>query len=214
MSKHSILQENKSYTFRSYFELPYETDDILAEFDYNFQRARLSLPTSTRQLERLQELRQRIEETLPLVSLSSEAARREILIAPVLLEVARYCQCQLRIEYPLNVNERLKGNLDYFLQANSQLLVIEAKHEDMTRGFTQLAVELIALSEWEPEQDLIFGCVTIGELWIFGILDKKQRLIKQNIYSLRVPGDIEVLVDVLVGILEKPNPCEASLDNG
>ncbi len=98
MSKHSILQENKSYTFRSYFELSYETEDILAEFDYNFQRARLSLPTSNRQLERLSELRQRIEETLPLVSLSSEAARREILIAPVLLEVARYCQCQLRIE--------------------------------------------------------------------------------------------------------------------
>ncbi|NEO53848.1 MAG: hypothetical protein F6K54_12615 [Okeania sp. SIO3B5] len=40
------------------------------------------------------------------------------------------------------------------------------------------------------------------ELWIFGILDKKQRLIQQNIDSLRVPGDIEVLVDVLVGILE------------
>ncbi|MDJ0515977.1 MAG: hypothetical protein QNJ74_06810 [Trichodesmium sp. MO_231.B1] len=206
MSKHSILQENKSYTFRSYFELSYETEDILAEFDYNFQRARLSLPTSNRQLERLSELRQRIEETLPLVSLSSEAARREILIAPVLLEVARYCQCQLRIEYPLNVNERLKGSLDYFLQSNYQLLVIEAKHEDMTRGFTQLAVELIALSEWEPEQDLIFGCVTMGELWIFGILDKKQRLIQQNIDSLRVPGDVEVLVDVLVGILEKPNP--------
>ena len=203
MSKRSILQENKSYTFASYFELPYETDDILAEFDYNFKRTKLSLPRSTRQLERLPELRQRIEETLPLVSLSSEAARREILIAPVLLEVARYCQCQLRIEYPLNVNERLKGNLDYFLQANSQLLVIEAKHDDMTRGFTQLAVELIALSEWEPEQDLIFGCVTIGELWIFGILDKKKRLIQQNIDSLRVPGDIEVLVDVLVGILEK-----------
>ncbi|NEP79985.1 MAG: hypothetical protein F6K39_18545 [Okeania sp. SIO3B3] len=202
MSKHSILQENKSYTFRSYFELSYETDDILAEFDYNFKRARLSLPTSSRQLERLPELRQRIEETLPLVSLSSEAARREILIAPVLLEVARYCQCQLRIEYPLSVNERLKGNLDYLLQSNSQLLVIEAKHEDMTRGFTQLAVELIALSEWEPEQNLIFGCVTMGELWIFGILDKKQRLIQQNIDSLRVPGDVEALVDVLVGILE------------
>ena len=202
MSKHSILQENQSYTFRSYFELPYETEDILAEFDYKFLRARLSLPKSSRQLERLPELRQRIEETLPLVSLSSEAARREILIAPVLLEVARYCQCQLRIEYPLSVNERLKGNLDYFLRANSQLLVIEAKNDDLTRGFTQLAVELIALSEWESEQDLIFGAVTIGELWIFGILDKTQRLIQQNIDSFRVPGDVEALVDVLVGILE------------
>ena len=202
MSKHSILQENQSYTFRSYFELPYETEDILAEFDYTFKRARISLPKSSRQLERLPELRQRIEETLPLVSLSSEAARREILIAPVLLEVARYCQCQLRIEYPLNVNERLKGNLDYFLQANSQLLVIEAKKDDMTRGFTQLAVELIALSEWFSEHNLIFGAVTIGELWIFGILDKQQRLIQQNIDYFPVYRDVEALVNVLVGILE------------
>ena len=150
----------------------------------------------------LPELRGRIEESLPLVSLSSEAARREVLIAPVLFQLARYCQCRLRIEYPLNINERLKGNLDYLLQANSQLLVIEAKNDDMTRGFRQLAVELIALSEWEPERDLIFGCVTMGELWIFGFLDRKQCLIQQSIDSLRVPGDLEVLVDVLVGILE------------
>ncbi|GAA6621439.1 hypothetical protein [Scytonema sp. NUACC26] len=31
MSKPKILQEGTSYTFRSYFELPYETEDILAE---------------------------------------------------------------------------------------------------------------------------------------------------------------------------------------
>ncbi|ABG53440.1 conserved hypothetical protein [Trichodesmium erythraeum IMS101] len=202
MSQHSILQENKSYTFGSYVELPDETEDILAEFNYNFKRAKFSLPTSHRQLKGLPELGGRIEESLPLVSLSSEAARPEVLIAPVLLQVARYCQCCLRIEYPLNINERLKSNLDYLLQANSQLLVIEAKNDDMTGGFRQLAVELIALSEWERERDLIFGCVTMGELWIFGFLDKKQCLIQQNIDSLRVPGDLEVLVDVLVGILE------------
>ncbi|MDE5092846.1 MAG: hypothetical protein O4804_00880, partial [Trichodesmium sp. St11_bin5] len=112
MSQHSILQENKSYTFGSYVELPDETEDILAEFNYNFKGAKFSLPTSHRQLKGLPELGRRIEESLPLVSLSSEAARPEVLIAPVLLQVARYCQCCLRIEYPLNINERLKGNLD------------------------------------------------------------------------------------------------------
>jgi hypothetical protein len=30
MAKIKILQEGQSYTFRSYFELPYEADDILA----------------------------------------------------------------------------------------------------------------------------------------------------------------------------------------
>jgi hypothetical protein len=35
MSKRKILQEDQSYTFRSYFELPYEADDILAELNYS-----------------------------------------------------------------------------------------------------------------------------------------------------------------------------------
>ena len=31
-----ILQEGQSYTFPSYFEMPYEADEILAEFGYKF----------------------------------------------------------------------------------------------------------------------------------------------------------------------------------
>jgi hypothetical protein len=38
MSKIKILEEDQSYTFGSYFELPYEADEILAEFDYSLQR--------------------------------------------------------------------------------------------------------------------------------------------------------------------------------
>lgn len=110
-------------TFRSYFELPYEPEDILAD-GYIFYRKQLSLPETSRQVDRVPELRQQIEETLPLISLSS-AARRETLTAPVLLDVARYCQCQLRIESPLVVNDRLKGTLDYLLRAKRQRLVID-----------------------------------------------------------------------------------------
>lgn len=43
----------------------------------------------------------------------------------------------------------------------------------MIGGFRQLVVELIVLLEWEWEWDLIFGCVIMGEFWIFGFLDKK-----------------------------------------
>lgn len=116
MSKPKILQEGQTYTFRSYFELPYETEDILAELGYSFLRARMTLPSSPRIPQRLPELRQQIEELLPLVTLSSETARREIMVAPVLAELARFCKCQMRLEYPLQINSRLKGNLDYLLR--------------------------------------------------------------------------------------------------
>ena len=46
----------------------------------------------------------------------------------------------MRIEYPLSINNQLKGNLDYLLHLNNNFLVIEAKNDDFTRGFTQLAV--------------------------------------------------------------------------
>lgn len=67
MPKTKILQEGQSYMFCSYFEMPYEADEILAEFGYSFSNARLPLPTSTSQTERLSYLRQQIEDVLPLV---------------------------------------------------------------------------------------------------------------------------------------------------
>jgi len=201
MTRRRILQEGQSYTFRSYFEMPYEADEILAELGYALVKTRLDLPRSNRQLERLQELRQRIDESLLLVSLSSETARRETLVAPALLEVARYCQCQVRIEYPLSVNNWLKGNLDYFLKRHTGLLVVEAKNDDLTRGFTQLAVELIAISEVE-EGDVFYGAVTIGDAWRFGRLEKTKQQIFQDVSLYRIPDDLEDLMKILLGILE------------
>lgn len=201
MTRRRILQEGQSYTFRSYFEMPYEADEILAELGYALVKTRLDLPRSNRHLERLEELRQRIDESLLLVSLSSETARRETLVAPALLEVARYCQCQVRIEYPLSVNNWLKGNLDYFLKRNTGLLVVEAKNDDLTRGFTQLAVELIAISEVE-EGDVFYGAVTIGDAWRFGRLEKTKQQIFQDVSLYRIPDDLEDLMKILLGILE------------
>ncbi|MBD2458031.1 hypothetical protein H6G80_28695 [Nostoc sp. FACHB-87] len=201
MTRRHLLQEGQSYTFRSYFEMPYEADEILAELGYSLLKTRMELPRSDRNLERLPELQQRIDESLPLVSLSSETARRETLVAPTLLEVARYCQCQIRIEYSLTVNNWLKGNLDYYLKSNLSLLVVEAKNDDLTRGFTQMAVELIAISEVE-EGDIFYGAVTIGDAWRFGRLEKTKQQIFQDISLYRIPDDLPDLMKILVGILE------------
>lgn len=201
MAKLKILQEGQSYTFRSYFELPYEADDILAEFDYSLVKSRLSLPQTTQPLDRLPELKQRIEDTLPFISLSNETARRETLVSPVLLEVIRYCHCQMRIEYPLNVNNWLKGNFDYLLRSTHNLLVIAAKNDDLTRGFTQLAVELIALSHIE-EQVVLYGAVTMGDVWRFGKLERDLKRITQDLNLFKIPDDLDLLLKSLLGILQ------------
>ena len=109
MAKRKILEEGRDYTFRSYFELPYEPDEILAEFDYALVIKELSLPKTNTELQRTSELKQRIREILPFISLSNETARRETLVSPLLLEVIRYCECKMRIEYPLRVIHEGRG---------------------------------------------------------------------------------------------------------
>ena len=86
MSKRRILEEGVSYTFRSYYEMSYEADEILAEFEYGLDRSRLNLPKSGRSLVGVADLQARMEEMLGLVSLSSETARRETLILLGILE--------------------------------------------------------------------------------------------------------------------------------
>lgn len=201
MLNRKILQEDRSYTFRSYFELPYETDEILAEFGYSLLKIELTLPKSDRQLEQLQPLKQKLKTLLTFVNLSNETARRETLVAPILLEIVCYCGCQLRIEYALNVDRWLKGNLDYLLLAKNKLLVIEAKNDDLTRGFTQLAVELIALSRVEESSEL-YGIVTMGDIWRFGKLDVQKKQILQDITLYKIPDDLEIVGKILVGILQ------------
>lgn len=208
-----ILDPDATYTFRSFFEMPYDPDEILAEFGYSYTQARLSLPTTNRSLIGLDALKTQIEETLPYVQLTSETAKREVLVAPVLLRVATTCHQILRFEYPLKVNKWLQGNLDYLIRSHQQVIVIEAKRDDLTRGFTQLAVEMIALATAADEGALpgssaerspyIYGAVTMGSFWIFGRLDKEKKQIIQGIGGYQIPDDIENLVRVLVGILEE-----------
>jgi len=53
------------------------------------------------------------------------------------------------IEYSLKVNKRLKGNIDYIIRSSKDFIVIEAKNA------------------------LLYGAITMGEIWRFGILDRQ-----------------------------------------
>ncbi|MEO0887455.1 MAG: hypothetical protein AAFY54_16240 [Cyanobacteria bacterium J06648_10] len=197
-----ILQKDASYTFRSYFELPNDTDEILSEFGYSYAQSRLSLPRTQQTLTGIIDLKEQIEATLPYVQLSSESAKREVLVAPILTRVVTICHQILRFEYPLKVNSWLQGNLDYLIRAHNQVVVIEAKRDDLTRGFTQLAVEMIALATVEDAPGTIYGVVTMGSFWVFGMLDSKSKHITQDIGGYQVPDDVEELMSILVGLLE------------
>ncbi|HEY9834820.1 MAG TPA: hypothetical protein V6D26_29980 [Stenomitos sp.] len=204
-----LLDPNQSYTFSRYFELGFEARELAQEFGYKLTRKTLSLPQFPGELDRLQELRERIEEVLPFVPLTNELARREILISRVVTELIHYTHAELRIEYGLKVSNWLQGSLDYLLRVNplNQLLVIEAKYEDLTRGFTQLVAELVALDQWEAaptvsEQPILVGAVSTGTIWQFGTLARTAKQFEQGINSYRVPEDLEPLMRILVAALK------------
>jgi hypothetical protein len=108
----------------------------------------------------------------------------------------------LNIEYPISVSDQLKGSLDYYINKSESLLVIEAKQADLSRGFTQLAVELIALDQWiNSEKPMLYGAVTTGEDWRFAIYKRQEKEIIEDIKLYRVPEELTELVRILVAIV-------------
>ncbi len=202
MPKVPVLKPDQAYTFSSYFDLPFEPEDVLAEFGYTFTRRKITWPT----LERLPngaDLRLSLEQLLPYISLKSEAARREILIAPLLLKVVQYTQAQMRIEYAIQVSEKLKGTLDYYLYTDRSLLVVEAKKADLTQGLTQLSVEMIALDQWLGDgQAILTGAITSGELWQFALLDRPNKGIYLDPYTYPYPDEVDRILSICIAALK------------
>ncbi|WGV27032.1 hypothetical protein [Halotia branconii] len=202
MSRPRIIQPGQSYTFSKYFELPFSPEDILAELGRTYERKQLQLPKVELVTETTQQLQRVIERNLRRVKLLSEDARKQAIIAPILLEVCEIAQTQLNIEYPINVSDQLKGNLDYYIDKGKGLLVIEAKQADLSRGFIQLAVELIALDQWINSDNLIlYGAVTTGEDWRFVTYKRQEKQITEDFKLYRVPEELTELIKILVGIL-------------
>ncbi len=132
-----------------------------------------------------------------MVSLKNETPRREALFLPLLLEVITHCQFQLEIEYTVNINNWLNVNLDYLLRSHQNLLVIKAENDDSSRGFTQLAVELIALSAGIGEnKSMFYAPITSGEVQCSGKLERQQKQIALDITLSTIPDNFEEITHI------------------
>ncbi|MEO1095644.1 MAG: hypothetical protein AAFX01_12165 [Cyanobacteria bacterium J06638_28] len=99
------------------------------------------------------------------------------------------------------MNSQLRGNFDYFLPTAQNLVVIEAKNADLARGFTQLAVELIALDQWtNVVTPILYGAVTTGDTWKFGLFDRETKEVQKDINTYAVPTDLAHVLSILLGV--------------
>ncbi len=204
MSHPSILDLNQTYTFSKYFELNADPEELFAELGVKLESQNLDLPKAPRSPQFLSGLESRINRGLQLIDVTTDIARREILISPILFEVCSLLNQKIKIEYAVNVSNWLRGNLDYLIQSDSQLLVIEAKNADIARGFVQLGAEMIALDQWTTSiAPRVYGAVTTGDVWKFGILDRSNKVLYRDTNVYAVPTNLELLVSILLGIIAK-----------
>ena len=205
-----IIDPTAALTFSDYYSLRATIKEVAEHFGYELHREPLDLPRpQTAQYSVVAssaaEAKEQINKVLPFTNLESETARREILISPVMLKLIPIVKPQLSIEYSLFVSNQLKGTVDYYLESkSSQVLIVEAKLADIDRGFKQLIAEMVAFHQISelPERP-IYGAVTTGQLWHFGLLDSVAKRIYYDLNFYTEPKDIEALLGILVGILSR-----------
>ena len=203
MSK-SIFVEGKRYSFSDYFNMSNPSEEIISELGYglDFQEMSFPLVSDIEQgtVDRIKNFHHRL---LPKITTNSEIAKREFMIAPLLHEAILEIDAKLNVEYPIDVDDRLNGVIDYLIRSKADLIVVEAKKGDLDRGFNQLAAEMIALDKYEetdaPEK--LYGAITIGEVWRFSLLKRKEKTIIKDINLFRFPQDTKEILCVLSDIL-------------
>ncbi len=201
------FKKRKKYTFSDYFELDNTTEEIVEELGYSFSYEVINLPQSKDyDIDGIKKLQDTFYTILPKITINSEIAKREFLIAPILVEIARNTESKINVEYSIEVDDRLSGSLDYLIRSKQELIVIEAKKGDLDKGFSQLSAELIALDKYEESHpsNILYGAITIGDVWRFGILEREKQHITKDINSYTIPGDIQKIFSILVGIVTAP----------
>jgi hypothetical protein len=205
MSQPRKLLEDRPYSFSEIFQLNIPTADLVPALGYGFSREFVEF--SAQPPVDVSSLEQEFREVLPYTDLNSEQARRETIVSSIVKFLVRRLQCRLSYEYSIQ-SERLYGNVDYFLQKQFQVVVIEAKRNDLENGFNQLAAELIALDRsdyTDTRQTVLTGFLTTGTIWQVATLHRPQSRIVLSLHSYRVPEDLQTLVPVLISALSNPD---------
>jgi hypothetical protein len=123
------------------------------------------------------------------ISLRTEKALSEALIAPILIEVARLHEDKISLFSGESIEadkaQGLVGELDFaftlkphaYLLETPILATVEAKKQDFEAGITQCIAQLTGIQQLNAQENkdlpTLFGCVSTGYEWQFLRLDGK-----------------------------------------
>ncbi len=151
------------------------------------------------------------------LSLVSEKARSEFLVAPILVHLRELVDGRIGIfsgvRFDVDPQAGLKGVCDFIITAKPTvpillapaLVIVEAKKHDIEEGLGQCAGEMIAArlfnQRHDSETENMFGCVTNGEAWQFLKLDRQNTLTIDN--SRVFLSQLPLLLGRLLWIVEE-----------
>jgi hypothetical protein len=164
-------------------------------------------------------LTQMLAENLPLaVAVSTEKARSELIIAPVLLEARRQVQRRVSlfsgVEFTVDPSQGLNGTCDYLISLSPEQLtieapvvtVVEAKNDNLKSGLGQCMAEMVAARLFNQrkgrELPRVYGVVTTGSLWKFMRLEGDVVFLDLREYPISELGRV---VGILVSMLRPQN---------
>ncbi|MFZ4658676.1 MAG: hypothetical protein ACOYNY_16810 [Caldilineaceae bacterium] len=152
-----------------------------------------------------------LHENVPLaLANSTEKARSEMIIAPILIEVRRQLQRSVSlfsgIEFNVDPERGLVGVCDYLFSLSAEQLtleapvvaIVEAKNENIKQGIGQCIAEMIGAALFNARRNnsitIVYGVVTTGNNWKF------LRLVENTVY-IDVTEYYIKEIDKIVGIL-------------
>lgn len=148
------------------------------------------------------------------VSVISEKARSEFIVAPILLHLREVHHGQISIysgvKFDVDRENGLRGVCDFILSQGAMLptvqapvlVLVEAKKNDIEEGLGQCAAEMVAAQIFNEREGnvipAVYGCVTNGESWQFMRLTGKTLEIDQQRYFLAKLAEVLGILSLIV----------------
>jgi len=157
-----------------------------------------------------------LDENVPLaLALSTEKARSELMIAPVLVEVRKLAHRQISLfsgaDFPVDATQGLTGVCDFLIaQSREQffihapvVVIVEAKNENFKVGLGQCSATMMAAQCFNARAGTglttIYGAVTTGNVWKFLQLEEHTLFIDLPEYHIERVGKILGILLTMVG---------------
>lgn len=147
---------------------------------------------------------------------SSEAARSELIISPLLRSVYKNHSKDYSfwIQKPIAFDKVLSGTPDYIFSKKSELgktvletpivMVVEAKKNDFEYGWGQCLAELVAAQKMnQNDKTAVYGIVTDGNLWQFGYLQADLFTKNEKNYTFDNIQDLYGALEYLAFLVEQ-----------